>query len=104
VVLTSFPESSAAERKPTLGFWAGVIAICACAYLLSFGPAIWLVDRRVLPAWVKRPVALFYAPVFHLSLAGPRPIRQAIVWYGELGTRRYADPLLDDPATPAIEQ
>ncbi len=92
------------ERKPTIGFWVTSAAAAVLIYLLSFGPAVWLADRRMLPGWMSRPVSVFYAPIFHLSLAGPRPIRHAIVWYGELGTRRYADPLLDDPATPANEE
>jgi hypothetical protein len=33
------------ERKPTIGFWAAMAAVAAFAYLLSFGPAVWLMDR-----------------------------------------------------------
>jgi hypothetical protein len=92
------------EGKPTIGFWAVLAAAAAMAYLLSFGPTVWMLDRRILPAWMNQPAAFVYAPLFHVSLAGPRPVRQAVVWYAELGVRRYVEPLLDDPATPAIEQ
>jgi hypothetical protein len=91
------------ERKPTIGFWAAVASAAALLYVLSFGPVIWMTDRKILPDWVHSPAAFVYAPVVHVSLAGPRPVREALVWYAELGSRQYKEPLLDDPATPAIE-
>jgi hypothetical protein len=91
------------ERKATIGFWAAIAAAGAFVYLLSFGPVVWLTDRGFLPACVSKPASFVYYPFFRLSLAGPRPIRNALVWYAELGAKRYKEPLLDDPATPAIE-
>jgi hypothetical protein len=95
--------NSISERKPTIGFWATMAGLAALAYLLSFGPVVWLTDRRIFPEWVHGPAAFVYAPVVHVSLAGPRPIRGALVWYAELGSKQYKEPLIDDPATPAIE-
>jgi hypothetical protein len=91
------------ERKPTVGFWVTVAAVTALVYILSFGPMVWMVDRKRVPPSVSSAAAFAYAPIFHLSLAGPRPIRVALVWYAELGAKQYKEPLLDDPATPAIE-
>ena len=91
------------ERKPTIGFWATIASISVFAYVLSFGPFVWLADRKILPEWVHSPAAFVYAPVVHVSLAGPRPVREALVWYAELGSKKYQTPLLDDPATPAID-
>src|ERR1051325_9582654 len=57
------------ERKPTIGFWAAVASVAALAYGLSFGPVVWLTDRKILPDWVHSPAAFVYAPVVHVSLA-----------------------------------
>jgi hypothetical protein len=95
--------SPVSERKPTIGFWATVASVAALVYVLSFGPVVWLTDRKVLPGWVHSPAAFVYAPVVHVSLAGPRPVREALIWYAELGAKKYQEPILDDPATPAIE-
>ena len=91
------------ERKPTIGFWAAVASVAALVYVLSFGPVVWLTDRKIFPDWVHSPAAFVYAPVVQVSLAGPRPVREALVWYAELGAKKYKDRLIDDPATPAIE-
>src|SRR5260221_6300084 len=37
--------SGMSERKPTIGYVMMVAAAVALVYLLSFGPAMWLVDR-----------------------------------------------------------
>ena len=84
------------ERKPTIGFVMMVAAVALLVYLLSFGPAMWLVDRRILPAWSKSAVSVVYYPVFWTSTIGPRPVREAVRWYAELGAKRRADPIFDD--------
>jgi hypothetical protein len=84
------------ERKPTIGFVIMVAAVALLVYLLSFGPAMWLVDRRVLPAWSKSAVSVVYYPVFWTSMVGPRPVRELVRWYAELGAKRLADPIFDD--------
>jgi hypothetical protein len=84
------------ERKPTIGLVIMVAAVALLVYLLSFGPAMWLVDRRVLPAWSKSAVSVVYYPVFWTSMVGPRPVRELVRWYAELGAKRRADPIFDD--------
>jgi hypothetical protein len=84
------------EGKPTIRFVAVVSAAAALIYLLSFGPAVWFVDRGILPAWTKPSVSFVYYPVFYTSIVGPRPIREAVRWYAELGAKRRADPVFDD--------
>jgi hypothetical protein len=84
------------ERKPTIGFVVMVAAVALLVYFLSFGPAMWLVDRRILPAWSKSAVSVLYYPIFWTSIVGPRPVREAVRWYAELGAKRRADPIFDD--------
>jgi hypothetical protein len=83
------------ERKPTTGFVAMMVAVGLLAYLLSFGPAMWLVDRRILPAWTKQSVSFVYYPIFWSSIVGPRPVRELVRWYAELGARKRSDPVFD---------
>jgi hypothetical protein len=56
---------------------------------------VWLVDRGFLPAWSKSTVSVVYYPVFYTSIVGPRPVREAVRWYAELGAKRRADPVFD---------
>jgi hypothetical protein len=84
------------DRKSTIGFVMVVAAVALLVYVLSFGPAMWLVDRRILPAWSKSAVSVVYYPIFWTSIVGPRPVREAVRWYAELGAKRRADPIFDD--------
>ena len=84
------------ERKPILGFVATMVAAALLVYLLSFGPAMWLVDREILPAWSISVVSAVYYPVYWTSTVGPRPVREAIRWYAELGAKRRADRMIFD--------
>jgi hypothetical protein len=79
-----------------MSFWAAILAIVALMYLLSFGPTVWLMDRKIAPASMSPLAAFVYAPIFHFSLAGPRPVREALRWYADLGAQRRQDPVFDD--------
>ena len=56
-------------------------------YILSFGPACWMVDRGNVAA---RPVAMLYRPILVVILNGPEICRSALTSYGVGGA--------DDPA------
>ena len=69
------------RKKPGVAFWASVVLVVALVgYPLSFGPAVWLAARGVIP---KSPVKWAYWPMLcqrvHLNLWGP---------YGSLGIPR----------------
>jgi hypothetical protein len=34
-------------------------------------------------------------------MVGPRPVRESVRWYAELGAKRRPDNLIDDPAIPS---
>jgi hypothetical protein len=99
-VNTSEPDNPPDEKSP-LRSCATVAAVALLVYLLSFGPAMWLVDRKILPAWTTPTVSFVYYPVFWTSMVGPRPVREAVRWYAELGAKRRPDNLIDDPAIPS---
>jgi hypothetical protein len=83
------------ERKPTIGFWGAVASAAALVYLLSFGPIVWMTDRMIFPERLHGPAAFVYAPLAHVSLAGPRPVREALRWYADLGSKHRQDPVFD---------
>ena len=89
------------DKKSPIRFCATSAAIALLVYVLSFGPAMWLVERKLLPAWTKQTVSYVYYPIFWASMVGPRPVREAVRWYAELGAKRRADNLIDDPAIPS---
>jgi hypothetical protein len=53
------------RKKPGVAFWATVgLVVVLVGYPLSFGPAYWLVDRRLLPI---QPVVKAYRPLGRIS-------------------------------------
>src|SRR5260370_42080825 len=94
------PANPPNEESP-LRYWSMTATVALLAYVLSFGPAMWLVDRGILPAWPKQSVSFVYYPVFWTSMVGPRPVRELVRWYAEVGAKRRPDNLIDDPAIPS---
>jgi hypothetical protein len=87
------------RKKPGVVFWAIVPLVCLVLYVLSIGPAAWLVKREILPL---RATAVYYRPVVTSIINGPNwlftvvilddPHVGVIVW-----KMRYAlDPLPRD--------
>jgi hypothetical protein len=67
-------------------------------YVLSFGPAMWMLDRGILPAQSGSAVGCVYYPIVHGLTEGPRPIRKTIEWYANLGTKPRHERIYDIPA------
>ena len=73
------------RKKPTAGFWI-IVALVAVlvGYPLSFGPAVWLADARVLNI---EHVAKAFRPIIILSDDGPMIVRWPLDTYGSAGGR-----------------
>jgi hypothetical protein len=89
------------HEKSSIRFYTTAAALVLLAYAISFGPAMWLIDRKLLPAWTKQTVSYVYYPIFWLSMVGPRPVRESVQWYAELGARPRPENLIDDPKIPS---
>ena len=50
-------------------------------YVLSYGPAVWLVTHEKLSDEITGSVGLFYYPVQLLIQYGPDVIRKPLYWY-----------------------
>ncbi len=87
------------RKKPSFGFLCTVALTALALYALSFGPAAWLLDRRMLPAWAGPTIQYVYWPICYESSYGPRPIRQAIEWYASLGAKPREERIYDIPGT-----
>jgi len=83
------------RRRPAVGFWATVAGFVILAYVLSFGPAVWMLDRGVLPASRSSVIGYIYYPMVRGLNDGPRPIRKAISWYAALGARPRDERIYD---------
>ncbi len=71
-------------RKPGVAFWASVALAIPVLYVLSFGPACWLVDRGNARIEV---VARVYRP-FVRAAAAENGIGRFLKWYGGLDRPR----------------
>lgn len=75
------------QRKSGVMFWATVtIAIAlavSVAYLLSIGPAVWILDHTSPPKWADDAFGLFYGRLFAEAYE-PTILGAAIEWYMEL--------------------
>ena len=86
--MSSEPDAGDAKsHKPPLAFWATVAGITLLLYVLSFGPAVWLLDRGVLPNASNSIIERVYYPMICGLREGPRPIRRALEWYANLGAK-----------------
>ena len=70
------------HKHPSAAFWITMALVAVLVgYPLSFGPACWLADRRVLPI---HKTATVYRPILAAAYHGPADIRRALQWYGRL--------------------
>jgi hypothetical protein len=79
------------RKKPGVAFWATVVvAVALVAYPLSFGPACWLVERRILP---PRATGIVFRPLLVATFWGKPPvIKRALQGYAGLMTQSSLDP------------
>ena len=70
------------RKKPGVAFWASVVVvvILAVAYPLSIGPACWLANRDVLPAWTDSAVKALYSPLMWCA-SNSETASDAYAWY-----------------------
>lgn len=68
------------RKKPGLAFWATVVVVIA-AYLLSWGPAMWLFTFGRLPESAQFAIYYAYAPIGWLAGLTPATER-LLTWYG----------------------
>ena len=73
------------RKKPGWVFWTTVVPVgLPVLYVLSFGPACWLVESGKLAI---DPTALFFDPVLrierHALLHGPEPVSYLLRLYGD---------------------
>jgi hypothetical protein len=94
-------STSHPDEKSPIRLLATSAIVALLLYAVSFGPAIWLVDRKVVPTWTTQTISVLYYPIFWVSMAGPRPVREAVRWYAELGAKRKPEYLIDDPRIPS---
>lgn len=73
-------------KRPDWVFWTAAFVGSAILYVASVGPALWFERRGWLPdGGVAHSAATsFYAPLAWLREGGPKPIRDALDWYGDL--------------------
>ena len=72
------------RKKPGVAFWATVGLVVVLAYVLSVGPAQWLVVNGWVPGWLCGPIAWFYWPLEKLWKDGPTPVHESLRWYYRL--------------------
>jgi hypothetical protein len=71
-----------------------VLAVALVVYPLSIGPATWLDERRLIPAFA---VPSIFLPLFSMYEHGPRSLRAATDWYIGVRSKKTNDGVLFDP-------
>jgi hypothetical protein len=73
------------RKKPGVAFWATVVVVCLpLLYVLSFGPACWLVDRGWLSA---RRASQVFRPII-LTIGESETVRSAANLYAGFASDR----------------
>jgi hypothetical protein len=75
------------EERKTLGvaFWGTVAVVVVLAgYPLSWGPACWLDHHGWLTGSANDLALWFYSPINWIYHYGPKPLADAVKWYGDL--------------------
>jgi len=75
------------RKKPGAAFWATAgLVVALVAYPLSFGPACWLADRRIVP---PLPIANLFAPFLDAPFEGSYVLASnPLTWWADLGARK----------------
>ena len=71
-------------KKPGVVVWVTVMVVVLIVYVLSAGPALWIVSQDWSPDWALQVFNVLHFPVGYLDDHGPQPVRQAIDWYADL--------------------
>ncbi len=71
------------RKKPGGAFWATVGLVVTVLYVLSVGPAWWIVERVNSPI-LRRCYLCFYSPLGWTVDNGPQLINDAMLWYVRL--------------------
>jgi hypothetical protein len=71
-----------ARKKPTARTCISIFVVGVLAYLLSFGPAIWLVNQRWCPDLIISAYFVLYLPIWVLGEISPQ-FHDAIDWYAK---------------------
>ncbi len=70
------------DRRPSAGFWAALFLLgLPLLYILTFGPACWLVTRERIP---MRATAKVYRPLVRTATSRFRPVAVPLCWYADL--------------------
>jgi hypothetical protein len=77
----------------------GIAASTPVLYVLSTGPATYLVTRGLLSSEAVDGLFVFYSPLRLIIVNGPEPAGYALEWYMHLW--RPDEPYIDDPDDPA---
>jgi hypothetical protein len=75
------------QKKHGAAFWPTVIlGGVLLVYLVSFGPASWLLVRCPSPDWAIQAHHQIYAPLMWMIDKGPSPLPAVLDWYATIGT------------------
>jgi len=75
------------RKKHSIAFWPTVVVRgVLLVYILSFGPASWLLVRCPSPEWAFRAHHHIYAPMNWTMQNGPSPLPEILAWYTTVGT------------------
>ena len=75
------------RKNPGVAFWATmVVTLAVVVYPLSWGPACWLAEQKILPHWI---VTKGYVPVIWIYYWGPKPARRAVGWWAGFARPGY---------------
>jgi hypothetical protein len=69
------------HKKPGVAFWATVALVGLVCYVLSAGPAEWLLRRDYVPDRARSLLRIFHMPVYWALVESPEPIGNAIASY-----------------------
>jgi hypothetical protein len=79
------------EKKPSVAFWSTVVSLTLVVYVLSYGPACWVINAmanrswlRPDTEWIRQAIFLFFFPIRFLLSDGPKPISDLIFWFQHL--------------------
>jgi hypothetical protein len=73
------------RKKPGVGFWATVVVVVVLLYPISFGPACWSADRKLIS---ERSVAKGYSFFLSTAFDGENVAAPLLNWWADLGARR----------------
>jgi hypothetical protein len=69
------------RKKPGVAFWATVLAVATTAYVLSFGPAVWIAFHTGIG---NNAIAFVYCPLCTLAVYH-EGCRHLLAWYIRIG-------------------